>query len=60
MFRYFSLAYLCSRYGLATFAVLRSHWPLVAFVAALLAAATLVMLQIAERTDATADSVASA
>ena len=57
--RYFALAYLSSRYGLATFGVLRSHWPLVLFVAVLLAGATLVILQIIERTGA-ADAAASA
>ncbi len=58
--RYFALAYLSSRYGPTTFAVLRLHWPIVAFTAAVLGAGTLVILQLIERADPAANPVVSA
>jgi membrane protein YqaA with SNARE-associated domain len=47
--RYTALAYLGSRYGSATFLILKTHWPIVVGVALTLAIAALAILQIAER-----------
>lgn len=47
--RYFSLARLGSRYGSATFQMLRTHWPIVLSVAIVLAVGALAVLQLAER-----------
>lgn len=58
LIRYSALAYLGSRYGAATFAILKAHWPIVVAVALALAAAALAILQLAERRSPTASSSA--
>ncbi len=60
LIRYFALAYLSSRFGITTFGVLRSHWPLVILVAILLGVVAVVILQAIERNDAATAEAASA
>lgn len=52
--RYLSLAYLASRFGLSTFAILKSHWPIVLTVAVVLGIGAVLILQLVERNDSAA------